>query len=194
MSRRSLFTSEQIVDSALRLAAEGGPSSATVGAIASELGAPTGSIYHRFDSKETLLAEVWLRVVASFQEGFIAALGGAEVREAGLEAALYTPRWARGHPAEAQIFLLHRRDEFITEPWPRSLKERAADLARALDEALRAFALRRFGQASAAELRRVGFVLVDVPYAAVQRDLRARKKPAPMIDELIRETYEALLG
>jgi AcrR family transcriptional regulator len=194
VSRPPLFTSEQIVDSAMRVAATSGPASATVGAIASELGAPTGSIYHRFESKETLLAEVWLRVVSNFQEGFLSALGGEGVREAGLEAALHTPRWARAHPSEAQVLLLHRREEFIAEPWPTPLKERAADLARALDRALARFAERRFGQASAANLRRVAFALVDVPYAAVHRDLRSRKKPTATVDELVRETYEALLG
>jgi AcrR family transcriptional regulator len=57
-----------------QLAATRGPSAATVGAIAESVGAPTGSIYHRFRSKDVLLAELLLQTVEGFQAGFEAAL------------------------------------------------------------------------------------------------------------------------
>jgi len=35
------------------------------------VGAPTGSIYHRFDSRDVLLAKVWLRAAGAFQSAFL---------------------------------------------------------------------------------------------------------------------------
>src|SRR5882724_1847597 len=60
MPRAPQFDQAQILDAAERLIARHGPSGATIGAIAQAVGAPTGSIYHRFDSRDVLLAEVWL--------------------------------------------------------------------------------------------------------------------------------------
>jgi len=56
--------------------------------VAARLGAPTGSIYHRFRSRKELMAETWLAAAESFQAGFIAALH-RPARQPGLEAALH---------------------------------------------------------------------------------------------------------
>ena len=42
---------------------------ATMAAVAASLDAPIGSLYHRFNSKEELLARLWLRTAERFQEG-----------------------------------------------------------------------------------------------------------------------------
>ena len=59
------------MDAAMRLVAEGGPNAATVAGIAGALGAPVGSIYHRFKSRDLLLARLWIRTVKRFQVGFL---------------------------------------------------------------------------------------------------------------------------
>ena len=79
MGRRPKFDRESIAAAARQVVAERGPRGATVAAIAAHLGAPTGSIYHRFRSRELLLADLWLTVVEAFQAGVVAALEG-EVR------------------------------------------------------------------------------------------------------------------
>jgi len=61
MARLAKFSLEQIVETTTRLAARDGPAQATMARIASDLQAPTGSIYHRFGSRDVLLGEVWLR-------------------------------------------------------------------------------------------------------------------------------------
>jgi hypothetical protein len=60
MPRLPEYDTDQIVRAAGRLIASSGPGAATIGAIARAVGAPTGSIYHRFRSRDVLLAEVWL--------------------------------------------------------------------------------------------------------------------------------------
>jgi AcrR family transcriptional regulator len=74
MGRPAKFNTEQILDATAQLVAEGGPGLATVAGIAERLGAPTGSIYHRFNSRDLLLARLWFRTVRRAQEGFVAAI------------------------------------------------------------------------------------------------------------------------
>src|SRR5215510_14395305 len=113
MPRRPRFDEAQILSAAGRLIATHGPSGATIGAIAQAVGAPTGSIYHRFDSRDVLLAEVWLRAAAAFQAAFFQRLSGSPPQEAGLTAALYMAQRVREHPQEARLLLLHRREDFV---------------------------------------------------------------------------------
>src|SRR5262245_382938 len=93
MSRTSEYDADQILTAAGRLIAASGPGGATIGAIARAVGAPTGSIYHRFPSRDVLLAQVWLRAATAFQAEFFRRLAGAPPRRAGLAAAL---SWRNG--------------------------------------------------------------------------------------------------
>lgn len=71
MPRPELHATDDILDAARDLIIEHGLRAATVAAIASESGAPVGSIYHRFGSIDQLLAEIWLRAARRSQELFI---------------------------------------------------------------------------------------------------------------------------
>jgi AcrR family transcriptional regulator len=190
MGRTAKYTAEQFVDAALDLVAEHGPSAVTIAAVAGKLGAPVGSVYHRFVSRDVLLARLWLRVVRSFQEGFLDTLR----REGGLEAALYTPRWVRAHPKEAKLLLVYRREELIAGAWPDEIRCLAARVTREMDAGIVEFTRRLFGRVTRSALRRTLFALVDVPYAAVRRSLVADQPPAEELDQLVAETYTVILG
>ncbi|MGI8552143.1 MAG: TetR family transcriptional regulator [Dehalococcoidia bacterium] len=85
MARSAHYDQERILDAALQTASRTGPRAASIAALAAAIGAPTGSIYHRFRSRDLLMAELWLRTVERFQAGFLAALatpGGELVRTA----------------------------------------------------------------------------------------------------------------
>lgn len=190
MGRQAKFTSDQFLDAALALVANKGPAAATMAHVAKSLGAPIGSVYHRFDSRNLLLARLWLRAVDSFQAGFLDALRRGE----GLKAALHTPRWVRAHPREARVLLLHRREELMGGDWPGQVTEHAAKLSRELDDGLREFTNRTFGVISHANLRRVTFALIDVPYAAVSRHLRKGETPPHVVDVFVQDTYVTIMG
>ena len=189
MGRNAQFKNDQFVDAALKIAADHGPAAVTIGAVAEEVGAPVGSVYHRFLSRDILMAEVWLRVVVSFQEAFLAALE----KGVGLEAALHTPRWVREHSAEARVLLLYRREELVAGAWPEELKERVLAIKRRLDGGIRNYAVRTFGKAGRDEINRTVFALIDVPYAAVLRYIRLGKKPPRPVDGYIMQTYFAIM-
>ncbi|MEJ2068674.1 MAG: TetR/AcrR family transcriptional regulator, partial [Deltaproteobacteria bacterium] len=160
MGRRAIFGETDFLDSALKLVADGGVGAATISAIAEETGAPIGSVYHRFPSREILLAELWLRTVDSFQEGFLQALDRLD----GLSAALHTPDWVRENFMEGKVLLIHRREELVTGQWPEEVRNRAGRLARELDEGIREYTLNTTGDLSEASLLKTVFALIDVPY------------------------------
>ncbi len=190
MGRNAHFTNDQFVDAALRIAAGQGPAAVTIAAVAGEIGAPIGSVYHRFLSRDILLAEVCLKVVSSFQEEFLQLLEKGE----GLEAALHTPRWVRKHPAEARIILLYRREEMVAGEWPEELKAKALTAKRSLEAGIAGFTTRTFGRAGRKEIDRTVFALIDVPYGAVVRHIRQGRKPPKDIDDYIQQTYSIIMG
>ena len=143
MGRKAHFKRDEFMDAALRMVAERGPGALTVSALASGMKAPIGSVYHRFPSRDVLLAEMWIRVVESFQQGFLAALACN-----GLLASLYTVDWVREHPNEGRLLLLYRREDLLSGDWPEHLKDQVARLSRELDSGIRSFAEKRFGSLS----------------------------------------------
>src|SRR5512134_2327645 len=128
MGRRAHFDRTQMTGAALRLVADRGPQAVTVAALAKEVGAPTGSIYHRYRSRELLLAELWMEVVESFQNQFVTSLAQARDVDGAIATARLMVSWTREHALEARLLLLHRRQDFVSGDWPVELAERAAAL------------------------------------------------------------------
>jgi AcrR family transcriptional regulator len=193
MGRPAKFNTEQILDATAQLVAEGGPGLATVAGIAERLGAPTGSIYHRFNSRDLLLARLWIRTVQRSQEGGVAAISQADVKKAAIDAALHIPRWSRSNLEDACVLLLYRREQ-LAEQWPAELGDELATLNDPLKAAMRSFVRRRFGSVTKANLETTSFALFDVPYAAVRRYLITGNPPPPSVDDLIARTVKCILG
>ena len=183
------FDHNDFLSAALALAAEHGPAGVTVAAITGRLKAPTGSFYHRFASRDALLGELWLKTVLDFQQGIDAALAEGD----GLKAALHTPAWVREHLNEGCLLLLYHRDDFVQGDWPQALRDGVAAHMRRARTALEKFACETFGRAGPDEIRRAQFVLANVPVAAVRQHLERREPPPPIVDELIRATYHAVV-
>jgi AcrR family transcriptional regulator len=194
MARSPKFTEAQILAAAGQLIAANGPNRATIGAIARAVGAPTGSIYHRFASRDVLLGEVWLRTAAAFQAAFFERLATAPPQDAGLAAALYMAQRVREHPLEARLLLLHRREDFVDRGWPPALRRRAQQLGRQVQTELRAFSRRLCGRDDARTVRIVTYAVLEAPLAAVRRHVAANESPPPYVDALIRVTFEAVIG
>jgi AcrR family transcriptional regulator len=190
MGRNARFSTDQILAATLDLLAEYGPQGVTMSAISKHTGAPIGSLYHRFPSRDMILAQLWLDIVKSFQDGFLEILARGD----GLAAALYAPRWVRAHFNEGRVLLLLRREELIATQWPEEVTERTARLARELDEGFRAFIGKRFGSITEETLATAAFVLINVPYIATRRYLEMGKEPPAIVDRLIEKTYHSIMG
>ncbi len=193
MGRHAKFTEDQILDATLHLVADGGPGTTTIAAIAEQLGAPSGSLYHRFKSRDLLLARLWIRTIKRFQHGFLAALADDDLDAAALGAARHVVRWSREHMDEARVLLLFRREDLATQ-WAEDLGKELAILNSDVEAALWDYARRRYGVADGAMMQRVTFALVDVPYAAGRRYLLASAPPPPSVDALVAATCRCVLA
>jgi AcrR family transcriptional regulator len=193
MPRRPKFSEAEIIDAAGVLVARDGPDAATIGAIGARLAAPSGSIYHRFATRDVLLGRLWLEKAAFFQDRFVAALGDPDPRAAGLAAALSIAAAARADLRAARIMLLHRKEDFLSAKWPADMAAEAARLGAQTNAALRDITRRLFGRASPRTLRLASFAMLDVPLAAVRRHVAANEMPPPIVDELVRRAYGALI-
>lgn len=187
---RPSFGHAAFLAAARDLAAQSGPAAVTVTSVTERLGAPNGSFYYRFASRDVLLAELWLATALAFQQGFVAAIKAGD----GLTAALHTPVWVRAHLDDARVFLLHHRDDFVQGGWPAALTVRVAQQARRVDACYQRFASVALGGIDADRLRLARFVLADVPKAAVGPHLHRREPPPLIIDEMITITYQAVLS
>ncbi len=185
-----MFVHANFLDAALALAAEGGPSAATVSAITARLNAPTGSFYHRFVSRKVLLGTLWLRTVLDFQQGVSAALDAGD----GLAAALHTLSWVREHVDEARLLLLYDRSDFVQGEWPAALREGVAEMTQRMETGSRRSALVIFGRDGPKEVRLALFLIAQVPVAAVRPYLVRREPPPSIVDRLIRITYDAVVA
>ena len=188
MGRLARHARSTILDCAKHVSAEVGPQKLTIAAVAERAGAPVGSIYHRYASRHEILAAVWLDLVEEFQGRFLAALESGDPVAAALAAVRYTCGWVRRHPREARLMLLHRREDFAAEHWPQSYRRRAEKLAAQAGKSLRRYAARLLGRGRSPELRIVRFILVDLPTAALKRDIEAGVWPSKSLETFLLDT------
>ena len=192
MGRPAKFNDDVILDATAEAIARDGPARATVASIAAAVGAPSGSIYHRFDSRDLMFARLWIRTVRRSQPGFIEALADPDLHAAARNAVLHVPRWSRSHLSEAMVLLLYRREDLASR-WPDELGGELRDLNVGLIKAYKDYCRRRYGTASRVTLEVARFGLFDIPYAAVRHYLAAGQPPPARLDELIATAAASVL-
>lgn len=193
MPRPAKFDEDQILGAAATLVATRGPAAATMTAIKHALGAPSGSIYHRFKTRDELLGKLWLSKATAFQDRWMNALEEADPVRAGLEAALSMPRQVRLDLDGARVMLLHRREDFLMDGWPPEMKAEAERLGRQVKEGLSAMTKRLFERDTASARRATAFATVDIPFSAVRRYVGEGGSPPPHVDALIERAYTAVI-
>ncbi len=188
MPRPSRFTAQSFTDAAIELVAAGGASAATLTAIAKKAGAPTGSIYHRFESRAAILASAWIAAHGEFSRYMRAALSEGS----GLMAALMVSHWARQNPARARFLLLHDPGSLIGGPPPEEMRLEIERQEHELEAAFTGYIRYELGGADEIDPEtraRAQFLVFDAPIALVSPHL-ANGNPVPaFIDAAIRELH-----
>jgi AcrR family transcriptional regulator len=178
MGRRRVHQPDTILDAARTLVLEEGAGAATVGAIAGASGAPIGSIYHAFRSRDTLLAQLWIRAVGRSQRRFLEALEDeGEALDGAVAAALSIYDFARDEPGDARLLVSLRREDLIQMPLPAEVASELTELNRPIEEAIGALARRLFGRVSAERVEQTALAVFDLPYGALRRHLVSGKRP-----------------
>lgn len=155
--------------------------------ILSETGVSVGSLYHRYGSREGLLAQVWLDAVSAFQEQFLCALTSGKP-DAGEQAALATPRFCRKERDRALVLICCRRSEFLNDKTPIETRERMEAINSPAKDAVKAFAKTKGVKLDAARMALIGF-----PLGAVKLYLPQRPVPRGA-DNYVLQAYRSVVN
>lgn len=188
MGRKAHFKNEEFIDSAIQIIAEEGLGALTIAGLSTRVTAPIGSVYHRFPSRDALIAELWLNIIESFQNEWLKIL-----ETDGRKATLFCLDWARNHPNEARVMLLYRMEDLVSGDWPKDLQKRAQRLSKQLREGVAAFTKKQFGKVTNEYTDRTLFALHDAPMGILRRYLQDNKTPAKSVADIILETYNAVI-
>lgn len=184
MGRKSNVSDDRVFAAvARRILKEG---SVSLQYVVEDTGVSFGSLYHRYGSRDGLMAAAWLKATKSFQCGFLASLTSGRTT-AGEDAALETLRFCRKHPDRARILVACRQSEFLGEETPEPLRSEIARVNHAISKGLSEFAS---AQGLGIELCRLG--IIGLPLGAVQLYLPDFAIP-DSVDEHIRRAYRALI-
>jgi AcrR family transcriptional regulator len=184
-----LFTEDDFIAAARKIAAAGGPRAVTVTSVSGCLKAPVGSFYHRFESRQVLLAKLWLSTVDSFQSGYFAALEEND----GLAAALHVAGWSRSNFEDAKVLLVYNLKSFEESSWPPGLKRAAEKQWQAVEAALARFSSHALGSRSKGALAVIRFAVASAPVAAVRTHLERDERPPRVVDALVQSAFYAAL-
>ena len=173
---------ERILDAARTLVLRDGPRAASVAAIARESGAPVGTLYHRFTSRDGVLAAAWLRALERFQRRALTAAEHPDPLEAAAAMASSQVSFARAQPEDARLLLTLRRDDLLDADPDHAFRARLDKINAPLESALDSLtkALRAPADARAVEL--VTLAVVDLPNAAIRRHLRNGGMPPEWLE------------
>ncbi|GGS55196.1 TetR family transcriptional regulator [Actinokineospora fastidiosa] len=197
MPRPVKHSPDAMLDTARALVLAGGPAAASARAVAAALGAPSGSIYHRFPRRDDLVAAAWLRAQDRFLTAFLsAAEPGADdksadraARERAVDAAVLVPTWCAKNPADAGLLLRHGLADLLRGEVSPDLATRAAGNNTRLEAAVRALA-----EETGIPLEDVILAVVDLPYGLTRRVLRSGGPRQSDIDTLRRAVTRLLAG
>lgn len=94
------YTEEAILDATAAEIASAGFGRASVASIARALGAPSGSLYHRFPSKKHLIGALWTRTARRYAASLSHALQTTHPDELAERIVGHTFDWVASHPAK----------------------------------------------------------------------------------------------
>ncbi len=170
---------DRILDAARALVLRDGPRAASVAAIARESGAPVGTLYHRFGSRDKVLAAAWLRALERFQQRALTAARHPDPLEAAVAMASSQVSFAEEHPEDAQLLLTLRRDDLLDADPDDGFRARLEAINAPLETTLAGLTKALRGRADARAVDAVARAVVDLPNAAIRRHARdGRRLPA----------------
>jgi len=184
---------DRILDAARTLVLRDGPRAASVAAIARESEAPAGTLYHRFGSRDGVLAAAWLRALEGFQQHALAAAEHPDPLEAAVAMASSQVSFARQHPEDARLLATVRRDDLLDadpdDGFHLCLQAINTPLQRKLTALTKALTGRTDARALDVTIRAV----VDLPNAAIRRHARDGGQLPSWLDQDIAAGARCLL-
>lgn len=166
MARPPKFSTDQILDAACSAVMRHGRD-ASIAQVSKEIGAPVGSIYHRFASRDELFAGLWLRSIRRFHVGLLEAAALDDAQQALIAAAVHIPRYCRGHPDDALAMTLYRQ-RLLLDTAPASLADEVRTVNDDVLTAMRHLCRRRYGRVTGHRLELLATAVQQCPYGLVR--------------------------
>jgi AcrR family transcriptional regulator len=195
MVRLAKFTEAHFIDSAIDVAAQCGLQAVSMSAIAVKAGAPIGSVYHRFDSRGTILALAWLRVKADFRHEVASRWQGGDSWD-GVAGLL---DWCRRKPVYARFLLLGDDasifDAGLSPATLAALETEQAELDACFERcgsALNDKVARVESVDADAIAPMLRFILIDGPVAIVKPYLTNNEPIPACVDAILRASHDAV--
>lgn len=160
------FTHDGILDATAEEVLQRG-AAVTIGHVCRRLGAPSGSIYHRFPSREELLVRLWLRSVRRFHEAYLAAGDGEDPEQALVDMALCVASFTAQHQAEAVSMTLFRQSRLV-ETAPEPCQDEVRTVNDALHARLAELAQARYPRVAPRHLTLVRVAAIECPYGLIR--------------------------
>ena len=166
MARPVRFSKDDILDGAAQALMQVGPS-LSIATIARQIDGPSGSIYHRFRSREELLIQLWLRSIRRFQAGFLSACATNDPHVAITKAAGHIISYCREHPQDALAMTLYRHVKLIDSA-PAELKPEVEHINDEITVAITDLCLRRYDAATTRHWEILTLAIKQTPYGIVR--------------------------
>jgi AcrR family transcriptional regulator len=168
MAAATKFTESAILDAAEQVIACSGVDGASIAAIARACGAPNGSIYHRFPSRQHLIGALWVRIADAYRSTLTGAIHAPDT-DLAETVVTHTFRWVAENPARAELLMRFRTEDFTPGDWPADVIEQIAGTNAAL-----ATELLLLAQRLNLNPLDVTMAIIDIPAAAARRALLLR--------------------
>lgn len=166
MARPSKFTADQILDAARDVVVEQWRDT-TIAHVAERVGAPVGSIYHRFASRDVLFGSLWTRSIRRFHEGLVVAAEIEDPRASLAAMARHVPRFCREHPGDAKAMTLYRLPDLL-EKIPSGQLGELGSINDEVNAGLRRITQRRYGILTEHRYRLALVATRQCPYGLVR--------------------------
>jgi AcrR family transcriptional regulator len=180
MVRKAEFDKDTFFEATLELIKHGGLSAVTMKAIAVSAKAPTGSIYHRFSSRSTLLCELWENCLSSLTNELLAPLQTGQI-DAAVQNLCH---WVKSHPNKARLLMLFEESDVIDRaPDPISYKK-INKLHQTLANGLTQILLKKSQVITPENMALVNYALFEGPISAFKPYLRGNKSLFPQCEKI----------
>lgn len=194
MARPAKFTDADLLDAACESAYRRGRDT-TIGEIAATAGAPVGSIYHRFSSREELLIRLWIREIREFQSGLFEQADSSGAGQALEAAAVHVVGYCRLHPAKANALTLFRQQVAAVRA-PVAFRDDVRHVNDDVAHAITRLTGRYYGRATRHRLEIVRTACQQSPYGLVRPYIGPRDQATPIpawLEDAVRASTRAIL-
>ncbi|MFE7723338.1 TetR/AcrR family transcriptional regulator [Nocardia rhizosphaerihabitans] len=192
---RTLFSTDALLDAAREVVLQRGPRAATITAIAAQAGAPVGSIYHRFDSVDDMLAQVWLRAVHRTHAVWPQTLPSDPLAiEVIVELALALFDHCVADPDDALLLDRLPREDVLNLRLSAQMLSQIRDAEQATIHLMVQLAQALLGRAKRDDVDLLVLAIVDMPFSFAKRYLQQAKRPPKARRGHLPDAVRAVIG